>query len=161
MQTEDVACQIMKNNLSRAMQEWLCTTKAEMTREAEARSWDKTTGNVWHTLAACDHLLDIKSWKHRDPPPVQGISFATATRHLRILSRRIEEILGTTARYQDPHQNWKDISREQWELLWSGKTALRKFDAVLWTGVEPQGSRNGSRRNRPPNGSKHPVQSFG
>jgi hypothetical protein len=46
MQTEDVACQIMKNNLQRAMQEWLCTSKAEMTREAEARSWDETTGNV-------------------------------------------------------------------------------------------------------------------
>jgi hypothetical protein len=61
MQTEDVACQIMKNNLTRAMQECLRTSKAEMTRESEARSWDETTGNVWHRLAACDHLLDIKS----------------------------------------------------------------------------------------------------
>jgi hypothetical protein len=91
MRTEDVACQITKNNLSRAMQEWLCTTKAEMTREAEARSRDETMGNVWHRLAACEHLLDIKSWKHGDPPPVQGMSIATATRHPRILRRRIEE----------------------------------------------------------------------
>jgi hypothetical protein len=88
MQTEDVACQIMENNLSRVMQEWLWTSKAEMTRETEARSWDETTVNVWHhRLAACDHLLDLKSWKHGDPPPVQDISFATATRHLRILRR--------------------------------------------------------------------------
>jgi hydrogenase maturation factor HypE len=34
MQIEDVACQIMKNNLQRAIQEWICTSKAEMTREA-------------------------------------------------------------------------------------------------------------------------------
>jgi hypothetical protein len=46
MQTEDVACQIMKNNLQRVMQVWLCTSKTEMTREAEGRSWDETTDNV-------------------------------------------------------------------------------------------------------------------
>jgi hypothetical protein len=50
-----------------------------------------------------------------------------------ILRRRIEEILGTSDQYQDPHQIWKDISKEQWELLWSGETALRKYGAVLWT----------------------------
>ena len=72
MQTEDVACQIMKNNLQRAMQDWLCTSKTEMTRETEARSWDETTVNVWHRLSACDHLLDIESWKHGDPPPWAG-----------------------------------------------------------------------------------------
>jgi hypothetical protein len=76
----DRRCSLPENNLQRAMQEWLCTSKAEMTREAEARSWDETTGNVWHRLAACDHLLDINSWKNGDPPPGQGISFATATR---------------------------------------------------------------------------------
>ena len=104
-----------------------------MTRESESRSWDKTTGNVWHRLAACDHLLDIKSWKHVDPPHTQGISFATATRHLRILRRLLEETLGELARHQDPHQIWRDISKEQWELLWSGEIALRKYGAVLWT----------------------------
>jgi hypothetical protein len=67
MQTEDVACQIMKNNLQRAMEEWFCTSKEEMTREAEAKSWDETTVNVWHRLAVCDHLLDIKSWKQGTP----------------------------------------------------------------------------------------------
>ena len=122
----------MKNNLQRAMQEWLCTSKAEMTREAEARSWDETTGNVWHRLAACDHLLDTDSWKHGEPPQGQGISFATATRHLRILKRRIEGIMGTSARHHDTHRIWKDISKEQWELLWSGETALRRYGAALW-----------------------------
>ncbi len=62
MQTEDVTCQIMKNNLQRVMQEWVCTSKAEMTRETEARSWDETTINVWHNLGTCDHLLTIESW---------------------------------------------------------------------------------------------------
>jgi hypothetical protein len=103
-----------------------------MTREAEARSWDDTTVNVWHKLTACDHLLDTDSWKHGDPPQGQGISFATATRHLRILRRRIEEIMGTSARHQDTHQIWRDFSKEQWELLWSGETALRRYDADLW-----------------------------
>jgi hypothetical protein len=67
-----------------------------MTQETETRSWDETTGNVWHRLAACDHLLDTKSGKHGDPPPRQGISFVTDTRHLRILKRHIEEILDTS-----------------------------------------------------------------
>ena len=122
----------MKNNLQRAMQEWLCTSKAEMTREAEARSWDETTGNVWHRLAACDHLLDTDSWKHDEPPQGQGISFATATRRLRILKRRIEGIMGTSARHHDTHRIWKDISKEQWELLWSGETVLRRYGTALW-----------------------------
>ncbi len=132
MQTEDVACQIMKNNLQRAMREWFCTSKAEMTREAEARFWDETTGKVWHRLAACDHLLDTDSWKHGEPPQGQGISFTTATRHLRILKRRIEETMGTSARHQVTHSIWKDISKEQWELLWSGETAIRRYVATLW-----------------------------
>jgi hypothetical protein len=72
LQIEDVVRQIMKNNLQRAMQEWLCTSKAEMTREAKARSWDETMVNVWHRLVACDHLLDIESWKHGEPPPGTG-----------------------------------------------------------------------------------------
>ena len=41
----------------------------------------------------CDHLLDFKSWKHNDPKPIQGISYATATRHLRMLRRRIEGLM--------------------------------------------------------------------
>ncbi len=132
MQTEDVACQIMKNNLQRAMQEWICTSKAEMTREAEARSWDETTVNVWHRLDACDHLLDTDSWKHGEPPQGQGISFVTATRHLRILKRRIEEIMGTSVRHQDTHRIWRNISKEQWELMWSGETALHRYGTALW-----------------------------
>ncbi len=104
-----------------------------MTRETEVRSWDETTGNVWHRLTACDHLLDIESWKHGDPPPGQDISFTTPTRHLRILKRRIEEILVTLVRHQDPHQIWKNISKEQWELLWSGEMTLHKYDSALWT----------------------------
>ena len=113
------------------MQEWLCTSKTKMTRESEARSWDETTGNVWIRLAACDHLLDIESWKHGDPPQGQGISFATVTRHLRILRRRIEEIMDTSVRHQDSHQIWMDISKEQWELLWSGETTLHRYGVAL------------------------------
>jgi hypothetical protein len=41
--------------------------------------------------------------------------------------------MGTSARYQDPQQIWKDISKEQWELLWSGETVLRKYGVTLWT----------------------------
>ena len=79
-----------------------------------------------HT-ATCTH-----SWKHGEPPQRKGISFATATRHLRILKRRIEETMGSSARHQDTHSIWKDISKEQWELLWSGETALRRYGAALW-----------------------------
>jgi hypothetical protein len=46
MKTEDVAYQMMKNDLDRAMKNWRCTSKEELTAEAEARSWDETTDNV-------------------------------------------------------------------------------------------------------------------
>jgi hypothetical protein len=40
--------------------------------------------------------------------------------------------MGTSARQQDTHRIWKDISKEQWEFLWSGETALRKYGDALW-----------------------------
>ncbi len=46
MKTEDVAHQMTRNDLDRAMKEWLYTSKEEMTREAETRSWDETVDNV-------------------------------------------------------------------------------------------------------------------
>ncbi len=46
MQTEDVEEQMMRNDLDRAMKEWLCTSKEEMTQEEAARSWDDTIDNV-------------------------------------------------------------------------------------------------------------------
>ena len=57
----------MRNDLNRAMQEWICTSKEEMTLEAETGSWDETVNNVWHRLEACDRLLGFKSWRHDDP----------------------------------------------------------------------------------------------
>jgi hypothetical protein len=73
---------------------WLCTSKEEMTREAEARSCDETVDNVWHRIAMCDHLLEFKTWRHDDPKPLRGISYATVTRHLRILRKRLEKLMG-------------------------------------------------------------------
>jgi hypothetical protein len=46
MKTEDVARQMMKNDLDRVMKDWLCTSKEELTGEAEAGSWDETINNV-------------------------------------------------------------------------------------------------------------------
>ena len=46
MKTEDVACQMMKNDLDRAMKDWRCTSKEELTVETEVRSWDETIDNV-------------------------------------------------------------------------------------------------------------------
>ena len=101
-----------------------------MTLEVGARSWDESIGNVWHRLAMCDHLLDLKSWNHSDPKPSQGISYAKATRHLRMLRRRIEELMGKSAERKEPP--WQDLSRNQWDLLWTGEEALRKYDTTLW-----------------------------
>ena len=46
MKIRDVTYQIMQNDLLRAMQDWMCTSKAELTLEAGARSWDEATDNV-------------------------------------------------------------------------------------------------------------------
>ncbi len=65
-----------------------------MTHEDEDRSWDETIDNVWHRIIICDHLLELKTWRHNDPKPLRGISFTTVTRHLWILRRRLEKSMG-------------------------------------------------------------------
>ena len=39
--------------------------------------------------------------------------------------------MGKTARFIDPP--WSDISKEQWDLLWSGEITLKKYGETLWT----------------------------
>jgi ribonuclease HI len=130
MKTEDVACQMMKNDLDRAMKDWRCTSKEELTAEAEARSWDETIDNVWLRMAMCDHLLEFKTWRQDDPKPLQGISYATATRHLRILRKRLEKLMGRSAQNAAPP--WSDLPRRQWELLWQGETLWKQHGERLW-----------------------------
>ena len=102
MKTEDVACQMMKNDLDRAMKDWRCTSKEELTVETEARSWDETIDNVWFRMAMCDHLLEFKTRRQDDPKPLQDISYATVTRHVRILRKRLEKFLGRSAQNAGP-----------------------------------------------------------
>ena len=130
MKTEDVACQMMKNDLDRAMKDWRCTSKEELTAKAEARSWDETIDNVWLRMAMCDHLLEFKTWRQDDPKPLQGISYATATRHLRILRKRLEKLMGRSAQNAAPP--WSDLPRRQWELLWQGETLWKQHGERLW-----------------------------
>ena len=93
----------------------------EMTREAEARSWDETIDNVWHRMTICDHLLELRTWRHDDPKPLRGMSFATATRHLRILRKRLEKLMGKAARgatihdqiYRKNNGNYCSKARQQ------------------------------------------------
>jgi hypothetical protein len=39
--------------------------------------------------------------------------------------------MGKSVRLKDPP--WSDISKEQWDLLWSGETSLKKHGETLWT----------------------------
>ena len=39
--------------------------------------------------------------------------------------------MGKTARFIDPP--WPDISKDQWDLLWSGEITLKKYGETLWT----------------------------
>ena len=102
MKTRDVTYQIIQNELHRVMKDWMY----------------------------CDHLLDFKSWKHSDPKPIPGISYVTVTRHLRMLRRRIEGLMGKSARRKEP--SWPEVSSCQWDLLWTGEEALRKYGTILW-----------------------------
>ena len=136
MKTEDVACQMMKNDLDRAMKDWRCTSKEELTAEAEARSWDETTDNIWLRMAMCDHLLEFKTWRQDDPKPLRGISYATATRHLRILRKRLEKLMGRSAQNAGPP--WSDLSRHQWELLCEAKQYGKNTENTYGTRVTRQ-----------------------
>ena len=46
MRTKDVAYHIIINDLHRAMKEWFCTTREELTREVTVHTWDETVDNV-------------------------------------------------------------------------------------------------------------------
>ena len=78
----------------------------------------------------CDHLLEFKTWRRDDPKPLQGISYAMATRHLRILRTRLEKLMGKSARYTSPP--WPDLSQRQWELLWDGEATWKKYGERIW-----------------------------
>ena len=78
----------------------------------------------------CDHLLEFKTWRHDDPKPLRGISYATATRHLRILRKRLGKLMGKSARKGDPP--WPDLPKQQWDLLWQGETMWKKYGARIW-----------------------------
>ena len=128
--TKDVSNHIMTNDLHSAMKKWFCTSKEELTREEATRIWDETVDIVCHRLVVCHHLLDLKSRKKDDPPPGKGISYAATTRYLRILRRRLEEVIGKPVRLKGPP--CPDISKEQWDLLWSGEADLKKHGETLW-----------------------------
>jgi hypothetical protein len=130
MKTEDVAYQMMKNDLDRAMMDWRCTSKEELTAEAEARSWDETTDSIWLRMAMCDHLLEFKTWRQDDPKPLEGISYATDTRHLHVLRKRLEKIMGRSA--QHAGTPWSDLQRHQWQLLWQGETFWKQYGKRIW-----------------------------
>jgi hypothetical protein len=100
MKTEDVSRQLMKNDLDRAMKDWLCTSKEELNGEVEARSWDETIDNV--RTAMWDHLLEFKTWSQDDPKPLRGILFAMDTRHLHIIRKRLEKLMGKSTQKEDP-----------------------------------------------------------
>ncbi len=78
----------------------------------------------------CDHLLEFKTWRQDDPKPLQDISYATDTRHLLILRKRLEKLMGRSAQNEGPP--WSDLSRRQWELLWEGETMWKKYGEHIW-----------------------------
>ena len=81
-------------------------------------------------MAMCDHLLEFKTWRQDDPKPIRGISYASATRHLRILRKRLGKLMGKSAQNVGPP--WSDLSWSQWELLWQGETIWKKYGERLW-----------------------------
>ena len=58
------------------------------------------------------------------------MSYATVTRHLRILRRKIEGLMGKSFRRKEPP--WWEVSRYHWDLLWTGEETLRKYGTILW-----------------------------
>ncbi len=56
MKTEDVVLQMLRNDLDRAMKDWMCMSKEEMTREAETRSWAETVRAQCLTILLQKHF---------------------------------------------------------------------------------------------------------
>ncbi len=78
----------------------------------------------------CDHLLGFKTWRQDDPKPLTDTSYATATRHLRILRKRLEKIMGRSAQNTGPP--WSDLQRHQWHLLWQGEKLWKQYGERIW-----------------------------
>ena len=92
MKIRDVTYQIMQNDLLRVMKDWMCTSKAELTLEAGARSWDEVTDNVWHRLAMCEMHVLVVVQVLEVGEALLGLEFTVA---LSVLVARVRSCLAT------------------------------------------------------------------
>ena len=92
----------------------------------------------------------FKSWKHSDPKPIQGISHVTVTRHLRLLRRRIEGLMGKLARRCDSRN--ADLARRESVALWikrQEQTMVGNASAVVcWLGWTHDPRKSGVLQNK-------------
>ena len=110
----------------------------------------------------CDDLLEFKTWRRDDPKPLRGISYTTATRHLRILRKRLEKLMVKSTWKGDPP--WSDLPKQQWELLCQGEDMRKKHGAHIWEYTTPHnpvdGRRWGPDESRPSPQCKEGVSVF-
>ena len=93
---EDVARQLTLRDLNLACEQWVCESLRELTEEMEMWKWDNTLGNKWARIAKCSQLLNIPLEMAGDTKMERkGTSCAKATRELRRLRHRIEEVGGS------------------------------------------------------------------
>jgi hypothetical protein len=61
---DDTTSVILRLDLARAKQTWLCLSWTELIQEAEARDWDDTLDEICLRLAACDQYTDMQTSFH-------------------------------------------------------------------------------------------------
>ena len=127
----DTIRSITLQELQQAKESWMCSSIDELYEEMELWTWDQTRCNKWaRALKACNQVQVKPTWiidqTTSEPAPM---SWAAATRQLRKLKRRIQEVGGE--RTEPQPRAWQVKDNLQWELLWKGEETFWKCAAAL------------------------------
>jgi hypothetical protein len=123
---EDVARQLTLRDLNLACEQWAFGSVHELREEMELRTWDLTLSNRWARVAKCMQLLNIPGEFAEDAnedKEQRETSWASATRELRRLGQRVEEVGGSKDQWE---AGVCRMDKEQWHLLWTGEQASWK-----------------------------------
>ena len=131
LEHDDTIRSITLQELQQAKESWMCSSIEELYEEMELWTWDQTRCNKWaRALKACNQVQVKPTWIiDQETSELAPMSWAAATRQLRKLKRRIQEVGGERAKPQP--RAWHVKDNLQWELLWKGEETFWKCAAAL------------------------------
>ena len=135
MRHEDVSKKIMLAQLARTLDEWHCVSFTDLIEEMDLWEWNDANKDFWSRLAKALQMTKVSvTWAEEFDKRLAAaqdtgrISWATATRSMRLCRRRIEKIGGS--RVDTESRAW-GLDTHVWNSLWTGEEAMRKGVPLL------------------------------